>query len=324
VHGFPGYAAGEPLPTVRQILDGEKPANTDPVRVDILPGSRWRYSGGGYTVLQQLLEDVTGTPFPALLRELVLDPLGMKHSTYEQPLPPARARTAATGHRASGEPVKGKWHTYPEMAAAGLWTTPSDLARFAMAIQQAYAGTSNSVLSRAMARQLLTTQIDGWGLGPGVEGEGRSARFSHGGDNRGFKCYLVAYRDTGQGAVVMTNGDNGADLAQEIIRSIARVYGWPDYAPKEKILARVEPERLAEYKGRYNGRFPLLLTREQDRLWMGWDDIDRRYELLPEADDRFFVVENGMEITFSRDADGRVEGLNLHIYGLTLQSKKLP
>lgn len=132
VHGFPGYAAGAQVPTLVQVLNGEKPANTPAIRVDTVPGRLWRYSGGGYTIMQQLLIDVTQKSFPELMRQLVLEPAGMKHSTYEQPLPPARAGEAATAHDANGQPVKGQFHTYPEMAAAGLWTTPTDLALLAI------------------------------------------------------------------------------------------------------------------------------------------------------------------------------------------------
>ena len=129
VHGFPGYATDDPVPTVVQILDGAKPANTKPIRVDFVPGSQWRYSGGGYTVMQQMIVDVTGAPFPRFMREAVLGPLAMKDSTFEQPLPAGTAKQTASGHVGDRSPVKGRWHIYPEMAAAGLWTTPSDLVR---------------------------------------------------------------------------------------------------------------------------------------------------------------------------------------------------
>ena len=170
VHGFRGYAKGEPVPTTVQVLDGEKPANSAPVRVDLLPGSRWRYSGGGITAMQLLMTEVTGKAFPALMQELVLSKIGMKNSTYEQPLPDGKAPQAATGHRGNGNQVTGKWHTYPEIAAAGLWTTPTDLAKFALEVQQAYAGKSRNVLSQAMTRQFLTKQSGEYGLGIGLGG----------------------------------------------------------------------------------------------------------------------------------------------------------
>src|SRR5207249_2438314 len=120
VSGFRGYAAGEELPTVFQVLDGAKPANSDPVRVDVPVGSQWRYAGGGYTIVQLAIQDVMKKPFADALRELVLDPLGMSRSTFAQPLPADLRAKAATGYRATGEPIAGRWHTYPEQAAAGL------------------------------------------------------------------------------------------------------------------------------------------------------------------------------------------------------------
>ena len=212
VHGFPGYATDEPVPTLVQVLDGAKPANTAPIRVDVLPGSLWRYSGGGYTVMQQMVVDVTGRPFPQFMRETVLVPLGMKESTFEQPLPAERARLTATGHYPDRSLVKGKWHIYPEMAAAGLWTTPSDLARFAVGVQEAAAGKSGKTLSRRMAREMLTEQKDSYGLGFGLEGSGAALRFGHGGRDEGFDARLTACAETGQGAAIMINAnDNSAD-----------------------------------------------------------------------------------------------------------------
>ena len=136
VHGFAGYASGAPGPTLLQVLNGEKPANSPAIRVDTTPGTKWAYSGGGYVIVQQMLADVTGRPFPKLMREMVLGPIGMTRSTYEQPLPAARLAEAATPYRQDGTPVPGGPHTYPEMAPAGLWTTPSDLARYAMEVQK--------------------------------------------------------------------------------------------------------------------------------------------------------------------------------------------
>ena len=164
VHGFPGYAVGSPIPTLQQIFNGEPPANTAPIRVDIVPGTKFRYLGGGITIEQQLLIDVTGKPFPQFMRQAVLDKIGMSDSTYEQPLPPARAAMAATATHSDGMPVPGKWHIYPEMAAAGLWTTASDLARFGIEIAVSKQGKANHVLSEAMTREMLKPQIDQVGL----------------------------------------------------------------------------------------------------------------------------------------------------------------
>ena len=119
-----------------QLLDGKPPANTEAVRVNKAPGSGFRYSGGGYEVMQLLVEDVTGKRFDEVARELILDPLGMRRSAYEQPLGEERARNAASAYRGDGKAIAGRWHTYPEKTAAGLWTTPSELALFVMEIQK--------------------------------------------------------------------------------------------------------------------------------------------------------------------------------------------
>jgi len=163
VHGFPGYDVDAPLPTVGQILNGEKPANTDPIRVDFVPGTKFRYSGGGVTIEQLLMMDVTGKEFPALMHETVLDKIGMTASSYEQPLPPARAALTADGTYQDGKPVHGRWHIYPEMAAAGLWTTPTDLAKFAIEIAKSWNGKSNRVLSQKTVEEMLScSKARGW------------------------------------------------------------------------------------------------------------------------------------------------------------------
>jgi CubicO group peptidase (beta-lactamase class C family) len=221
VHGFRGYMPGEDVPTLPQVLDGAKPANSAAVRVAAAPGTNFKYSGGGYCIVQLLMTDAAGGTFPEILRERVLEPLGMKQSTYEQPLPEARRPAAARGHLADGTRLaKGDWATHPEMAAAGLWTTPSDLARFAIAIQK-----RDKVLSEALYKELLTPQAGGpTGLGLFLN---QSGRFAHNGANLGFRCLLVGCRDTGQAAVVMTNADSGGPVHQEVVGAIAREYGWP-------------------------------------------------------------------------------------------------
>ena len=226
-HGFPGYPSGTELPTVPDVLDGSGLANTGSVRVDVLPGTMWRYSGGGYTILQQLLVDVTGQPFPELLHELVLDPLRLSQSTYEQPLPSRLWEETAHAHDSKGEPVEGWWHVYPEMAAAGLWTTPFELLRIAGEVQRSWAGEVETFLRQATARQMLQPVMNDYGLGFST-GEGPSARFGHGGSNHGFKALLTAFVREGRGVAIMTNGEGGSQLAQEILRAVSDEYGWEE------------------------------------------------------------------------------------------------
>lgn len=240
ISGFRGYAADEEIPTILQILDGVTPANSIPIRVDGTPNKDFRYSGGGYVIMQKLATDITEKPFPAFMQEEVLKKLHMTRSTYQQPLPKELWASAAAGHKSDGEKIKGNWHTYSEMAAAGLWTTPSDLARFAIEIQKSKSGKSNRVLSVEMVKEMLTPQIGGWGLGLELRGKNKSARFAHAGGNEGYKCLMVAYNDSEQGAVVMTNSDNGYVFTEEIMQSIAKEYGWFEYLP----IYRVEYQLL--------------------------------------------------------------------------------
>lgn len=245
VHGFPGYAVTEPKPTVQQILDGVSPANTAPVRVDIVPGTETRYSGGGITLVQLMMVDQLQKPFPQIMRETVLEPLGLKHSTYEQPPPPELAAMTAAGTYFGGKSVEGRWHVYPEMAAAGLWTTPSDLARIAIEVSKARAGQSTRVVSQAMAKQMLTKQSKAFGIGFELRG---GDHFGHGGSNEGFNCNLSAFADSGSGVVVMTNSDNGYLLIDRITASVAAEYGWKSYVPRPEPLFATA-DLLARLKG---------------------------------------------------------------------------
>src|SRR5262245_24802181 len=231
VHGFPGYNVNDPVPTVVQVLDGKKPANTAPVRVDFVPGTQQRYSGGGTTIVQLMMVDQLKKPFPQIMMETVLGPLGLEHSTYEQPLPPDRAAMAATGTYADGTNVEGRWHLYPEMAAAGLWTTASDLARIAIEVSKARAGRSARVLTQAMTKQMLTTQATGFGLGLAL-GPGRN-QYGHNGSDEGFQAYLTAFSDTGSGVAIMANSDNGVVIFEQLAASVASEYKWNSFGARK-------------------------------------------------------------------------------------------
>ena len=225
VHGFPGYDVDEKVPTLVEIFNGEKPANTAPIRVDIVPGTQERYSGGGVTIEQQLMMDVTGIPFPVLMKETVLDKIGMSDSSYEQPLGAAWAARTATGTYRDGKSVHGKWHVYPEMAAAGLWTTPTDLAKFAIEIALSRQGKSNQVLSQKTTEEMLTPVLAEAGLGFFMAKD-RPGEFAHNGADEGFQALLLMNWETGQGVAIMANSDNGLLVASELERSVAREYRW--------------------------------------------------------------------------------------------------
>jgi CubicO group peptidase (beta-lactamase class C family) len=226
VHGFGGYAQGEPLPTLIQVLDGVPPANSDPVRVVVEPGTSWSYSGGGYTVLQLAIMDISGLDFTVFLKQEILEPLEMGDSSFDQPLPPSALLSAATGHVKNGRPIPGKRHTYPEQAAAGLWTTPTDLAKFLVELQLSLEGRSNWILSREATTLMLTEVRDNYGLGFIVNGEPGEPTWGHTGGNAGLNGYMLASRGGGHGVVVMTNGDRGGPLFREIVQAVRTVYDW--------------------------------------------------------------------------------------------------
>jgi CubicO group peptidase (beta-lactamase class C family) len=236
VHGFPGYPAQGLRPMVPQILDGEPPANTEPVVVDLLPGTQFRYSGGGTTIAQQIVVDVMKRSFADLMRELVLDPLGMADSTFELPLPTALAARAATAHPWNGVQTRGGWHVYPEMAAAGLWTTAGDLARLGTELMRTLRGDRSPLGLRqetvaAMLRPQLPDQANGQdfvGLGWFCAGKDDKFQFGHQGANEGFLAEMRLFPARGRGAVVMNNSIQGWRLRGEIIRAIGREYVWPD------------------------------------------------------------------------------------------------
>ena len=225
--GFPGYAPTEPRPTLVQILNGEKPSNVGPVKFARPPYAGMKYSGGGTTLAQLAVTDLVKQPFATFMRETILAPLGMSRSSYEQPMTDAFSATASKAHNGSGQRMDAPWHVYPEQAAAGLWTTPSDLARFAIEVQKAIRGPKGAVLTQASAREMLSAVgAGGFAVGFGVNQRGEGWYFSHSGGNWGFGCDLVAHFRKGYGVVVMTNGDAGGRIINEIESRVAAAYGW--------------------------------------------------------------------------------------------------
>ena len=323
VHGFPGYAQNAPVPTLVQVLNGEKPANTPAIRSEAAPGARWNYSGGGYTIVQQAMIDVSGEPFPKLLHDAVLAPIGMTHSTYEQPLPKEFQQFAATPYHGDGKPVEGGAHTYPEMAAAGLWTTPTDIARYAIEVANSLDGKNNHVLSASMTRQMVTAGIGFWGLGLEIGGDASNPYFSHGGVNEGFISIFAAYEESGEGAVVMTNSDNGGTLGDELMHSIAAEYNWPDWRPNVRSTVAVDPKILAQYTGTYNlaPNFDLVVTEENGQL-ITQATGQGKIPLYAASETKFFPIVIDAEIDFVKDDQGTVTNLILHQGGHDMKAPR--
>jgi CubicO group peptidase (beta-lactamase class C family) len=242
VHGFAGYERNAPLPSIQQTLNGLPPANNPPIRVVAVPGSQCNYSGGGVTIERLIISDVAGESFEEFMRRNVLLPAGMTNSTFQQILPEALAARAATGTRGNGQRVPGGWRVYPELAADGLWTTPTDLAKFAIEIALSEHGSANHVLSQAVAREMLTVQCHdepgsagGIALGFGIGYRNRPALFHHNGGNDGFEAFLTMDADGGWGYAAMGNSDNFEAIDSHVVETVAKANGW-DYPPEPQSL----------------------------------------------------------------------------------------
>lgn len=313
VHGYHGYALGQTLPTLQQVLDGVAPANSAPVRVDSPPNRAWRYSGGGYSIVQLMVSEAARQPFAAYMKNELLDPLGMRRSSFVAPLPQAAHSQTATAYDGNGKALAGRWHVYPESAAAGLWTTPSDLARVLIDVQQAVAGKPGTRLSRAMASTMLTRGQGEYGLGFFVEDLGDRTSFSHSGGNEGFRAQIYAYTRSGQGAVVLTNSDNGAALIDEILCSIAAEYGWPEFQVTEKSAIPGDAATKRQLAGEYRLLDkPAHVVAEGDRLFFQSDLFgSARMELFGQSKTEFFMTAQDMAIRFERDGSDAITGFAL-------------
>jgi CubicO group peptidase (beta-lactamase class C family) len=302
VHGFPGYAHDAAVPTLVQVLDGAPPANTKAVRIESPPGRSWDYSGGGYTVVQQAMIDRSAKPFPELLAETVLAPLGMKDSSFAQPLPAALPPRAAMPHDGKGEPYPGGPYTYPELAAAGLWTTPSDLARFVLGVQRNADERGQPLLSPAMARTMLKPVKNSYALGFGIEGNGPALSFGHGGSNMGYQDVLFGSVEHGEGVVVMTNGEGGNDLAQGILRAVAHEYHWPSKQTTMRKAIELPPARRKALAGVYEvkglGSFEI---REQDGQLVFLAHGDAAEPLYAASPTLLFLLSRELELRMAKD-----------------------
>ncbi len=308
VHGFPGYQRDEPIPTTQQILDGAAPANTPPVRVDLAPNTKFRYSGGGTTIAMLALAETQHESFPSLMRRLVLAPLGMRDSTYENPLPPSKRARAATGYRASGRAIPGGWHVYPEMAAAGLWTNPSELARVVIEFGDALAGRPSHVLSLDGARLMLTPRFEvspGQHIGIGFFLDDNRGTFGHDGSDEGFITFLTATKDGTRGVIVMANSDASGPLLGEISRGVARAFAWPN-TPAPKVTRAFTPELLEQLPGRYKQGPDRIFSirrsgdalelRTVDGRWVPLYFLEDGTITRSDADQRFRSLADGIEV----------------------------
>ena len=293
VWGFPGYDDGDSIPNIVEVLDGQ--GNTEPVRVFKQPGESWQYSGGGYTIMQLAITENDGISFPDTMQKNVLSPLNMSHSTYENPLPSQYHSVAATGYRSNGDEVEGKWPIYPEMAAAGLWTTPGELIQYAIEVQGILQTKRDDILEYETVVEMLTPGMNDHGLGPTVA----EYTFGHGGADEGFRARLVAWKDKPYAAVVMVNSDNGR-IIQELLLSIANEYNLPGIEQTVREPIELTAVELQKYVGRFRledlGTCDLELT--GDRLILTAEFMGDPIWLIPQSTTQFFDSKSGMLVDF--------------------------
>lgn len=341
--GFAGYDRTGPVPAIGQVLDGVAPASNAPARVVLKPGTEVAYSGLGYTLLQVALEDTLRQPFEAIVQETVLQPLGMQDSTFEQHLPGALQARVAPGHLGVGAIVEGGWRVHPELAAAGLWTTPADLAALVIDVARSSRGDKGKVISSDLARQALSLQQDGMGLGFVVREDGAHGYFAHSGGNTGYFAHFEMLADTGQGIVVMANSDAGQALAALLIAGVANEYDWPlpdrrqvtglraerlfaqvDRVANQRTKVDVDPAVLSRYVGKYQLApelmFDITLVDGQLRLRLG---DQPQFPLFAESPSEFFLEAVDAQITFIVDDSGKPTALVLHQGGRDQQAARV-
>jgi len=332
--GFPGYDPSDSVPTVVQFLQGSKLSNVGVLFMERPPMTLMEYSGGGVTLMQQALSDARKRPFADIMRDDVLRPLGMTRSTFEQPLPASFDQNAARAHSGQGKAMGPKWHVHPEQAAAGLWTTPSDLARFLIEVQRAAAGQSNRVLSRATVQEMLSpVGVGDYAVGFAIQKMGQGWYFAHGGSNWGFRATMMAHKVKGYGLVVMTNADQGGAVANELSRRIQRAYEWDSFAepaprgyrpPVERTEITVTESVRRSYVGEYQltPQVSITITLEEGRL-QAQPTGQSKATLFAEAQDKFFARVANVQFTFTRAPSGEVSGLILHQGGRDQAGRKV-
>jgi CubicO group peptidase (beta-lactamase class C family) len=307
VHGFPGYERGDSIPTIEQILDGKRPANSPPVRSMFEPGLRSEYSGGGITISQLIVMDKTDEPYATYMQKNVLDPLGMTMSSYLQPPAKSKEKFLATGYRGDGREVKGKYHIYPEQAAAGLWTNPTDLSKYIIETQLSLKGKSNKVLNTEMTKLRLTPYVDSSAaLGVFILEKGGMKYFSHGGANEGFRSQYYGSFDSGNGVVVMVNSDDGS-IMNEIINSVATIYKWKDfYAPTVRKAIPVTASMLNSYTGKYVlNKDTVTVASDNGKVFLHVSNGEV-YRVYFSTEEAFFSPELPFDLRFEKDSSGKV------------------
>ena len=312
--GYDGYAQGQPIPSDPQTASAEAPSNSRKVEVLEAPGTSLVYSGGGYTVAEIALQDRLKQPFEQIMRTWLTVPVGMKQADFTQPLPAASHGYTARGHQADGNVVAGGWHNHPEQAAAGLWATASDLAALLIEMRKGWQGKS-AVFTQDSIRELLAHPIDGHAYGFRLIGEGDRVFLTHYGGTIGYRAGMTLNLETGDGAVYLTNSDNGSDLGLEFLAAVADVYDWPMFRSTQVERATQPAEVLKSLVGRYQFEGPAVsVVYEQEALTLVFPNGDR-YAMVPIAGAPREFIHSATAVRASFEGEGK--DMTMQLYGET-------
>jgi CubicO group peptidase (beta-lactamase class C family) len=227
-YGFVDYQPDEKLPSTLQILQGSYPAKNNRVQITSTVGKDYKYSGGGTTILQLLVEEITKMPFDKAADSILFKPLKLNRSTYENPLPKTFGNIAKA-HNSKGKPraLPRGYESMPESAASGLWTTSKNIASLMLTIMNSYNSYENTFLKQDLAKKMMS-QISPspHGLGPELKGQGKNKIFLHGGSNDSYKARFVGNLHNKNGYAVCVNGANGNDFIMDIEKLIYRHMNW--------------------------------------------------------------------------------------------------
>ena len=322
VHGFIGYRVSDSLPTINQILNGERPANNEAVKPIYPVNEHFEYSGGGYAVIRKILDDNISSNYDSLMQTLILRPLKMTNSTFSQPLLP-QYKNYAYGCDKEMQPLKGNYYIYPEQSAGGLWSTATDIAKFVLSIQHDLKGSQNSIIDKRLTEEMLTPVLNNYALGFGIVEKGGEKYFWHEGESYGYNSMYYGSFTTGKGVVILTNAypSNGQPFIKELLNSVAVTYGWKDfYDPVKKKLTFIPDTLLDKYIGDYyseNPQMKISITRNGKGLDLTARRPEKMYATKP---DTFFLASSPNDncVFSSSKKDGIIDTFEVIQNGKTI------
>jgi CubicO group peptidase (beta-lactamase class C family) len=324
---YPGYSVGQQLPDIYDILNGNNPSNSEPATVQFEPNSRWSYSGAGYEVLQLLLMEKKGMSFPELMQEELFNPLKISNSTFEQENLLKIRNDIAIAHLENGEVVENGYNLYPEMAAAGLWTTPIDYAKIVCELQKEYQGHSNLILSKEMAINALSRHYWHMALGFIMDEEGDRIALNFSGGNHGYICDIYSYLNAGSGAIIMSNSNNGGPLIESLFYSISKEYNWSNWQPDTIFPVVLDVQVINEFIGEYYGlsrdsvEFSFVISGNQDSLV--FKTADREYPIYSVSNTKFVIPAQDWKI-WTFNSNNRIDSVKFKIdlYGRGIAKRR--